>query len=126
MKPRTNKSRNTRKSKIKYSDEPIGKIKIIKDFLPPIKDLVFKNSAGFLNSKGKLMRALLAERAKEKEHEDKKPMPIPKSLSRKKCLPCEGGAEPLSSKETKGYLKTLPGWRLGRAGKRSRLNTKCE
>lgn len=38
-------------------------------------------------------------------------------LSRQKCLPCEGGVKPLSAKEVKGYLKTLPGWRLGRGGR---------
>jgi predicted DNA binding CopG/RHH family protein len=31
------------KNKIKYSDEPIGKIKIIKDFLPSPEELVFKD-----------------------------------------------------------------------------------
>lgn len=30
------------KHKIKYSDEPIGKIKIIKNFLPPPEEMVFK------------------------------------------------------------------------------------
>jgi predicted DNA binding CopG/RHH family protein len=30
------------KSKIKYTDEPIGKLRIIKDFLPPPEELVFK------------------------------------------------------------------------------------
>ncbi len=31
-----------KKHKIKYTDEPIGKIKIVKDFLPSPDDLVFK------------------------------------------------------------------------------------
>ena len=31
------------KKKIKYSDEKIGKVKIVKDFLPEPKDLVLKN-----------------------------------------------------------------------------------
>lgn len=31
-----------KKPKIKYSDEPIGKVKIVKDFLPKPKDLVLK------------------------------------------------------------------------------------
>lgn len=31
-----------KKSKIKYTDEPIGRIKIIDDFLPKPKDLVMK------------------------------------------------------------------------------------
>ncbi len=30
------------KHKIKYTDEPIGKVKIIKDFLPPPEEIVFK------------------------------------------------------------------------------------
>ena len=29
-------------TKIKYTDEPIGKIKIVKDFLPPPEELVFR------------------------------------------------------------------------------------
>lgn len=31
-----------KKSKVKYKDEPIGKIKIVDDFLPNPKDLVLK------------------------------------------------------------------------------------
>lgn len=31
-----------KKPKVKYTDEPIGKIKIIDDFLPKTKDLVLK------------------------------------------------------------------------------------
>jgi len=30
------------KKKIKYTDEPMGEIKIIEDFLPPPEELVFK------------------------------------------------------------------------------------
>ncbi len=30
------------KSKIKYSDEPLGKVRVIEDFLPPPESLVFK------------------------------------------------------------------------------------
>ena len=30
------------KSKIKYSDEPMGKLRVIKDFLPPPDQLVLK------------------------------------------------------------------------------------
>jgi len=30
------------KSKLKYSDEPIGKLRVVNDFLPPPEDLVFK------------------------------------------------------------------------------------
>ncbi len=32
--------------------------------------------------------------------------------------------EPLSFKEAKGYLKTLPGWRLGRGGKEIEIEYK--
>lgn len=31
------------KKAIKYTDEPIGDLKIIADFLPPPKDLIFKD-----------------------------------------------------------------------------------
>lgn len=31
-----------KKHKVKYTDEPIGKIEVIKDFLPKPKDLVLK------------------------------------------------------------------------------------
>jgi len=30
------------KAKIKYTDEPLGKLRIVDDFLPPPEDLVFK------------------------------------------------------------------------------------
>ena len=30
------------KSKVKYTNEPIGKLRVVKDFLPPPEDLVFK------------------------------------------------------------------------------------
>jgi len=33
------------KKKIQYTDEPIGKIKIIKDFLPPPDKLIFKKKS---------------------------------------------------------------------------------
>jgi len=32
------------KSKIKYTDEPLGKLKVIRDFLPPPKQLVLKEN----------------------------------------------------------------------------------
>lgn len=31
-----------KKRKVKYTDEPIGKIRVVDDFLPKPKDLVFK------------------------------------------------------------------------------------
>jgi hypothetical protein len=36
------KERNYMKNKIKYSDEPMGKLKVINDFLPPPEQLVLK------------------------------------------------------------------------------------
>ncbi|MBW1796784.1 MAG: BrnA antitoxin family protein [Deltaproteobacteria bacterium] len=30
------------KAKIKYTDEPLGKLRIVDDFLPPPEDLLFK------------------------------------------------------------------------------------
>ncbi len=30
------------KRKIKYTDEPLGKLKVVDDFLPPPEELVFK------------------------------------------------------------------------------------
>ncbi len=32
-----------RKKKIKYTDEPIGDVKVVKDFLPPPSELVLKD-----------------------------------------------------------------------------------
>ncbi len=82
------------KRKIKYSDEPIGKLKIIKNFLPSPEDITFKEE--------------------------------PNSLSRQRCLACEGGARPLNVKEAKGYLKVLPGWRLARGGKEIEIEYKMK
>ena len=39
--------------------------------LQPLTDDYFDKMAGILNTKGKLTKALLEERAREKEHEDK-------------------------------------------------------
>ncbi|HEX5106282.1 MAG TPA: 4a-hydroxytetrahydrobiopterin dehydratase [Pirellulaceae bacterium] len=39
-------------------------------------------------------------------------------LAKKKCVPCEGGAEPLWPQEAQRQLAKLPGWSLGRAGQR--------
>lgn len=30
------------KKKIKYTDEPLGQLQVVKDFLPPPEELVFK------------------------------------------------------------------------------------
>lgn len=35
----------TKKKKIKYTNEPIGKIKIVTDFLPPPEELVMKEES---------------------------------------------------------------------------------
>ncbi len=32
-------------------------------------------------------------------------------LTTKKCVPCEGGVEPLSEEESKRYLSVLEGWK---------------
>jgi predicted DNA binding CopG/RHH family protein len=37
------KEKKLMKKTIKYTDEPIGEMKIIADFLPPPKDLIFKD-----------------------------------------------------------------------------------
>ena len=36
-----------------------------------------------------------------------------KELRQKKCLPCEGGAQPMSEEKARYYLKVLEGWELG-------------
>jgi len=36
------KEKRYMKTKIKYSNEPLGKLKIVDDFLPPPEDLAFK------------------------------------------------------------------------------------
>jgi len=41
-------------------------------------------------------------------------------LTRKKCLPCEGGVPPSTLAEARAQLKNLPGWRLTHESKRIR------
>ncbi len=41
-------------------------------------------------------------------------------LTRKRCLPCEGGVAPSTLAEAQAQLKNLPGWRLTHEGKRIR------
>ena len=41
-------------------------------------------------------------------------------LTRKKCLPCEGGVQPLTRDEAQAQLGELPGWQLVRDGQRIR------
>ncbi len=33
-------------------------------------------------------------------------------LTKKKCIPCEGGVSPLTMQEAQNYLKNLNGWKL--------------
>ena len=35
------------------------------------------------------------------------------ALRQKKCVPCEGGAQPLTEDKAKEYLRALDGWELG-------------
>ena len=37
-------------------------------------------------------------------------------LSKKKCRPCEGGVEPMSTQQAKEYVKVLEGWQLSQDG----------
>jgi|SRR3989344_2746547 len=39
-------------------------------------------------------------------------------LLNKKCVPCEGGVDPLSKEQIEGYLKITPGWTLSGDGKK--------
>lgn len=38
------------------------------------------------------------------------------NLAHKKCVPCEGGVDPLSSEEIAGYLPMVEGWILDTEG----------
>lgn len=42
------------------------------------------------------------------------------NLLDKKCVPCEGGAEPLSERDAKAFLTHAPGWTLDKAAMISR------
>jgi 4a-hydroxytetrahydrobiopterin dehydratase len=42
------------------------------------------------------------------------------NLTRKHCVPCEGGIPALSSDQVMSYLSALPGWKLAGDGKRIR------
>lgn len=44
----------------------------------------------------------------------------PQELTRKKCVPCEGGVEPYSPQQAREQLSKLPGWKLTADGKRIR------
>lgn len=41
-------------------------------------------------------------------------------LTRKKCVPCEGGVPKLSRQEAEGLLSDLPGWSITADGRRIR------
>ena len=38
-----------------------------------------------------------------------------KMLRQKKCLPCEGGLQPMTEEKAKAYLNALEGWELGQS-----------
>jgi 4a-hydroxytetrahydrobiopterin dehydratase len=46
--------------------------------------------------------------------------PSAEQLTRKKCVPCEGGVPKLTREEAKGYLASVPGWSLVDDGQRIR------
>ncbi len=48
------------------------------------------------------------------------PVQTPDELVQKKCLPCEGGVDPVSPEEAAQQLVHLPGWELTHGGKRIR------
>ncbi len=50
----------------------------------------------------------------------------PAELVQKKCLPCEGGVEPCSLKQSQDQLELLPGWYLTHDGQRIRRDWKVK
>lgn len=50
----------------------------------------------------------------------------PAELAKKKCVPCEGGAQPMWPQEAKRQLARLDGWSLGSAGARIRKKWVCK
>jgi 4a-hydroxytetrahydrobiopterin dehydratase len=40
------------------------------------------------------------------------------TLTRKTCVPCQGGIPPLSKAEAEGFMDQVPGWALSGAGDR--------
>jgi 4a-hydroxytetrahydrobiopterin dehydratase len=44
----------------------------------------------------------------------------PAELTKKKCVPCEGGVDPVSLPQAEAQLMQLPGWKLVRNGERIR------
>ena len=51
-------------TKIKYTDEPIGAVKVVADFLPSPEELAFKKNTGLIKSTKNKMRLLEAEEIK--------------------------------------------------------------
>ncbi len=50
----------------------------------------------------------------------------PQQLTKKKCLPCEGGVEPYSPEEAAEQIELLAGWQLTHDGKRIRKDWKVK
>jgi 4a-hydroxytetrahydrobiopterin dehydratase len=46
--------------------------------------------------------------------------PTAEELTRKRCVPCEGGIPALSTEQARAMLRGLPGWKLSEDGKRIR------
>ena len=46
--------------------------------------------------------------------------PTAEQLTRKKCVPCEGGVPRLSEEEARAFLANVPGWTLTDDGQRIR------
>jgi 4a-hydroxytetrahydrobiopterin dehydratase len=44
----------------------------------------------------------------------------PEQLTRKKCLPCEGGVDPYTRQQSEAQLERLAGWHLTHDGQRIR------
>jgi len=47
-------------------------------------------------------------------------MPNAKELQKKKCVPCQGGVQPLSQKTAESMLDEIPGWELIETGAKLR------
>lgn len=47
-------------------------------------------------------------------------VPSAEELTRKKCVPCEGGVPPLTAEESNALLASVPGWTLTPDGDRIR------
>jgi 4a-hydroxytetrahydrobiopterin dehydratase len=47
-------------------------------------------------------------------------------LTRKHCVPCEGGIPPLSAEEVRAHLQAVPGWQVTEDGKRIRREWKVK